>query len=219
MRLIVDRSLHDKFPGLATLLFVIEGVRVEKSRDDLERYKADSCQKFRNRYSLETLKDVPELRAYRDFFWRVGIDPTKIRPASEALLRRVMQGKELPRINTLVDSYNIASMETHVPLAVFDVAKLRSDLTMRMAFAGEKFMGIGMTAEETLTGKEVVVEDAGRLVAIYPYRDADDSKVTLATDSAVVLVCGVPGISVEHLENSKSAAIEHITRFCGGRCQ
>ena len=189
VRLIIDRSLHDKFPGLATLLLVIEGVRVEKSRDDLERYKADSCQKFRNRYSLETLKDVPELRAYRDFFWRVGIDPTKIRPASEALLRRVMQGKELPRINTLVDSYNIASMETHVPLAVFDVAKLRSDLTMRMAFAGEKFMGIGMTVEETLTGKEVVVEDAGRLVAIYPYRDADDSKVTLATDSVVVLVC------------------------------
>jgi len=217
VRLVIDRGLHSEFPGLAALLFAINEVHVEKSSDDLEKFKAESCRKFRSSYSLETLKDVPALRAYRDFFWRVGIDPTKTRPASEALLRRVLQGKDLPRINTLVDSYNIASMETHVPLAVFDSAKVEGDMVMRMAVAGEKFHGIGMTAEETLTGKEVVVQDDRMLIAVYPYRDADFSKVMTETRDVSIMVCGVPGIDLSRLDEAKRLSAEYITRFCGGK--
>jgi len=216
VRLIIDRALHSEFPGLAALVFEINEVHVEKSSDELERFKVESCQRFRSSYSLETLKDVPALRAYRDFFWRVGIDPTKIRPASEALLRRVLQGKDLPRINTLVDSYNIASMETHVPLAVFDAAKVEGDMAMRMAVGGEKFHGIGMMAEETLTGREVVVQDDRMLIAIYPYRDADFSKVMTETRDVSIMVCGVPGVDLSRLGEAKKLSAEYITRFCGG---
>ncbi len=216
VRLIIDRALHSEFPGLATLLFAIKDVRVDKSSDELEKFKAESIQRFRSFYDLETLKDVPALRAYRDFFWRVGIDPTKTRPASEALLRRVLQGKDIPRINTLVDAYNIASMETHVPLAVFDADKLAGEMRMLKATGGERFRGIGMTDEETLSGKEVVLEDARGLIAIYPHRDADFSKVTLDTNNVTVLVCGVPGIELERLDRVGNLAAEYITRFCGG---
>ena len=167
MRLIFDPAIRREFPGLVTIAYEIEGVSVKERSDELEAFKFEAVRKFRESYRLETLKDVPPLRAYRDFFWRVGIYPTKTRPASEALLRRVIQGKDMPRINTLVDSYNIASMESLVPLAVFDADKIEGDLTMRMAVAGERFMGIGMTAEETLTGKEVVIQDSRGLVAIY----------------------------------------------------
>jgi len=216
VRLIIDHALHSEFPGLAAVIFTINGVCVEKSSEELERFKSESCQRFRSIYNLETLKDVPALRTYRDFFWRVGIDPTKTRPASEALLRRVLQGKDLPRINTLVDSYNIASMETHVPLAVFDAAKVEGDMVMRMAVAGEKFLGIGMTAEETLTGKEVVVRDDRMLIAIYPYRDADLSKVSTETKDVLIMVCGVPGIDLSLLGEARKLSAEYITRFCGG---
>lgn len=217
MRLTIDHAIRSRHPGLAAILFAINGVRVEDSLDDLEHFKAEACQRFRSTLDLETLKDVPALRAYRDFFWRVGIDPTKTRPASEALLRRVLQGKDMPRINTLVDSYNIASMETHVPLAVFDAAKLEGDMVMRMAVAGEKFHGIGMTAEETLTGKEVVVQDDRMLIAIYPYRDADFSKVMTETKDVSIMVCGVPGIELSRLGEAKRLAADYIVRFCGGR--
>jgi len=211
-----DSAIRREFPGLVTLAFEIEGVTVEERSDELERFKTDSMRRLRERYQLESLKDVPPLRAYRDFFWRVGIDPTKTRPASEALLRRVIQGKELPRINTLVDSYNIASMEMMVPLAVFDASKLEGDLTMRMAVAGERFMGIGMAAEDILSGKEVVIQDGRGLVAIYPYRDADPSKVTTDTKGVNVLVCGVPGVPSELLDIATVISSEYIMKFCGG---
>jgi len=216
VRLTVDHAIRLEYPGLAAILFAINGVHVEKSLDDLEHFKSEAFQRFRSTLSLETLKDVPALRAYRDFFWRVGIDPTKTRPASEALLRRVLQGKDVPRINTLVDAYNIASMETHVPLAVFDAAKVEGELVMRMAVPGEGFMGIGMAKPEILTGKEVVVQDDRMLTAIYPYRDADFSKVSAETKDVIMMVCGVPRIELARLDEAKRLSAHYVTRFCGG---
>ncbi len=63
---------------------------------------------------LEGLKDEPIFRTYRDFFWTMGVDPTKVRPAAEALIRRILVGRSMPRINTVVDAYNLASMTTHI---------------------------------------------------------------------------------------------------------
>ncbi len=216
MRLIIDPALRSEIPGLAALLFAIGDLHVGESSEELERFRSERVTAVRSSYDLETLKDLPAIRAYRDFFWRVGIDPTKVRPASEALLRRVLQGKDIPRINTLVDSYNIASVESQVPLAVFDASKVTGDMVMRKAMAGERFLGIGMKEPDTLSGKEVVVEDHGSLIAVYPYRDADLSKVTLETRDVLVLVCGVPGIELGRLEEAKRLAGERITRFCGG---
>lgn len=176
----------------------------------------ERCAGYRGTYVLESLKDEPRLRAYRDFFWRVGVDPTKVRPAAEALLRRIIQGKPFPRINTLVDAYNLASAETRIALAAFDLAKLHGELRMRRARGGETFLGIGMEAPVALTGVEVVCEDADGLVAIYPYRDAEVSKVRANTRDVRFLACGVPGIPTGVLSEAVAIAAKLVTRFCGG---
>ena len=113
-------DLEERFPGIQVLVTRIDGVRVERSSAELEEFKPKLFEEIRGRHDLEALKDDELFRKYRDFFWRVGIDPTKNRPAGEALTRRVLQGKPLPTINTLVDAYNLASIETAIPLAAFD---------------------------------------------------------------------------------------------------
>ncbi|HLB66958.1 MAG TPA: phenylalanine--tRNA ligase beta subunit-related protein [Thermoplasmata archaeon] len=213
-RLILHRSVR-AFEGLDAVPFLLEGVRVASERADLDAYKVEVVERVRTAYTLETLKDVPELRAYRDFFWRVGIDPTKTRPAAEALIRRILGGKPLPKINTLVDAYNLASIETRIALAAFDVATFRGDLVMRMARAGEEFLGIGMKKPVVLTGHEVVnVDDVGP-IAIYPYRDSARTAVTLSTRATVFLVCGVPGIHRETLLDAQAVTRDLVLRFCG----
>src|SRR2546426_10049719 len=87
---------------------------------------------------------------------------------------------------------------------------------MRRSRLGEMFLGIGMQAPVALMGVEVVCEDADRLVAIYPYRDAEASKVTPATRDVRFLVCGVPGISHEALREAAAVAANTVMRFCGG---
>jgi DNA/RNA-binding domain of Phe-tRNA-synthetase-like protein len=212
-----EPDLAREFPGLEALTFDVNGLHVALPDEAATDFLADRVTDFRQTYALETLKDDPRLRAYRDFFWRVGVDPTKVRPAAEALLRRVIQRKPFPRVNTLVDAYNLASAETHIALAAFDLAKLRGDLRMRRAHPDETFLGIGMKAPVTLAGVEVVCEDDDRLVAIYPYRDAEASKVTFETCDVRFLVCGVPGISREALLEASAVTGGLVTRFCGGR--
>lgn len=218
MRMIaIHPLLEERFPGLRVLACRIDGVRVESDDPKLQRFKEEIIEKVKRRYDLATVKNVQIFRVYRDFFWRVGIDPTKVRPAGEALVRRVLAGKPIPTINTLVDAYNLASIETGIAMGAFDANKLRGGLTLRFAREGEKFTGIGMGEPIELVGNELVVSDSEKLIAIYPYRDAEETKVTLATRNALMLICGVPGIEEKTLENAARKALEYVTRFCGGK--
>lgn len=214
MRLVVDAHLRETFPGLDAHLVQVGGLHVRDRDERLDAFVPLLVQEFREHLKLETLKDEPHLRAYRDFYWRVGIDPTKIRPASEALLRRVLQGKELPRISTLVDAYNLASMKTRIAIAAFDAAHTHGDIRMRLARQGETFLGIGMEAPVVLKGVEVVCEDDEGLVAIYPYRDSHRTRVTTATTETTFMTCGVPGIERTTLGEAAQITKEFVERFC-----
>jgi len=216
MDLKIDAQLKTRFPELKVLICEIKGVKVEKRNVELEKFQNEITKQVREQYDLESLKNVSSFRAYRDFFWRVGIDPTKNRPAAEALIRRILGGRTIPSINTLVDAYNLASIKTEIALAAFDADRLKGNLLMRFAEKGEEFLGIGMEKPMLLQGGEIVVSDGEKLVAMYPYRDADSTKITEKTKNVVLLVCGVPGIGEEILQNAARLALEFITRFCGG---
>lgn len=209
-------EFRGRFPDLEVQAFRLMDVEVEDEDPDLELFKEEVIRRARERWTLERIRGHPNLRAYRDFFWRIGIDPTKTRPSAEALIRRVLHGNPLPKINTLVDAYNLASIETAISLAAFDEGKLKGQLLMRMAEKGEAFLGIGMSHPIHLRGGEIIITDSERLVAVYPYRDAEYSKVTKETRRVLLLACGVPGLSGELLEAAGQLAVDYIKRFCGG---
>jgi len=154
MLLKIDPVLNNRFPGLGAQIVIIRDVEARREHPELERFKADVADRVRKRWTLDELRENPVFRAYRDFFWRIGVDPTKTRPAAEALIRRILRGRTLPKINTLVDAYNLASIETAVALAAFDESGLAGELVMREAEAGEEFLGIGMEKPRVLQGGE-----------------------------------------------------------------
>ena len=212
----IDTQVKTRFPELTVLTCNMEGVKVEKTNVELEKFKNETMKQVREKYDLESLKNVSTFRAYRDFFWKVGIDPTKIRPAAEALIRRILGGKAIPHINTSVDAYNLASIKTEIALAAFDADKLKDNLLMRFAEKGEEFLGIGMEKPMLLQGGEIVVSDDEKLVAIYPYRDADSTKITEKTKNVMLLVCGVPGIEEKTLRDAIRVTLDYVVQFCNG---
>ena len=155
MSLKIDSELSTRFPNLNALTLQVNGLKIQKKDVALEKFKLEVMKQVRNDYNLNDVKDHPTFRAYRDFFWRIGIDPTKIRPAAEALIRRILAGKTLPCINTLVDSYNLASINSRIALATFDANKLEGNLLMKFAEEGEQFYGIGMEKPLILKGGEI----------------------------------------------------------------
>jgi len=215
---IILPELQVEFPGLRVLELGMTGLNGRGADPELESFKHEVQERIRKRTaSIEEVKNQPIFRAYRDFFWKVGIDPTKVRPAGEALTRKILGGRDLPRINKIVDSYNLASVETSIAIAAFDTKKVdEKNLVMRRAGVGETFYGIGMDAADSLSGVEVVIEDRSsrRLVAVYPYRDSDDSKIDENTTEVLFMMCGVPGIEDSALEQASKLTKEYVGRFC-----
>jgi DNA/RNA-binding domain of Phe-tRNA-synthetase-like protein len=212
--LVIDQEIRAKFPDLNAKTTVVDGIQIMREKSELEGFKQVVFAEIKRKYDLESLKNDEKMRKYRDFFWSIDIDPTKIRPASEALIRRILQEKPIPKINTAVDSYNLASIRSGVPLAAFDMDTINGRLHMKFSKEGELFLGIGMEKPKSLKGGEIVVSDDKRLVAIYPYRDSDDTKITLKTNKILLMSCGVPGISDSDLDQALEYAVEYIQKFC-----
>ncbi|MBI5252891.1 MAG: hypothetical protein HY930_00610 [Euryarchaeota archaeon] len=205
-------GLKEKF-GLAACEVFINGIVVKKSGSEFEEFKKEKFEELRKNYTLEALKENQLIRCYRDFYWGIGIDPTKQRPSAEALLRRVFAGKYLPSINNVVDSYNLASVLTLIPMGAYDAAKIKGELRIRYS-KEESFAGIGGVSYKT--SNEIVIADEEKLLCIYPYRDSELTKVTEATSSIAIVLCGVKGVSEEYLKESAKATLELVTKFCGG---
>ena len=221
MQIHVDWSpeVSERFPHLSICVGIINGVQVEKENKQIKRLKKVVYEEVRAKYNIETLKDNPTVRAYRDFYWRLDIDPTKTRPSDEALLRRVLHGEELPRISTVVDAYNLASMKTIIPISGFDKNHLNQPFQVRFTKNGEAFKGIGMGEPTNLTGKMLVLADEEKVLCIYPYRDSDYTKITGQTRNVLIVGYGAPGITEEQLSEAVETTLSYIQLVSGGKTE
>lgn len=208
MESIVVQNNH---PDIQIDWIIIENLRI--TREDCYLV-SEIEEKVRKKITLRELLENEVIRAYRDLFWGLGVDPTKERPSSEALVRRVLRGKKLPRINTAVDAMNAASIETLITFSLLDSDKIEFPLKIRPATGEDKLIVIG--------GKEIVVpknfpvieDNERKLVSATIYRDGDIAKVTEKT-KRVLLIGYVPSkIEKSLLKNALKKAKEYIEKCC-----
>jgi DNA/RNA-binding domain of Phe-tRNA-synthetase-like protein len=163
------------------------------------------------KYSINTLKDNNVVRAYRHFYWRLGLDPTKIRPSSEALLRRLLKGF-FPRLNLVVDAGNIASAETLVPIGLYDLRYLVPPLKLRFSEGGEIFKPIGDELEVLRRGIPILVDSRSVVIHLYPHRDCVDSMIREDTREVLVMGAGVPGVPARLVVRAVERVAELLSR-------
>ena len=112
-------------------------LEITPPREDFELEVARTVQAGRS-------GEVGAVGRARELYRRFGLDPTRVRPSSEALLRRLKRGEPLPRINSLVDVANALSVQLQVPVGLYDLDKLKGDeLVIRLGAKGEGYEGIG----------------------------------------------------------------------------
>jgi len=119
----------------------------------------------------------------RELYRRFGIDPTRVRPSSEALLRRLKKGESLPRINSLVDVANSMSVQLQVPVGLYDLGKTNGEeLVIRLGSDGETYTGIGK--ERVNVAGRICVADADGPIG-NPSADSVRTMITTSTERAV----------------------------------
>src|SRR5579871_1734632 len=160
-----------------------EAVRVVERDPRLDRPLEEAAARMRLGDAQARIE--PVTAAVREMYRRVGVDPTKTRPSSEALLRRVRKGEGLPRINSLVDVINWCSLETQLPFGLYDLDGIQGAVTLRLGRPGEEYEGI-RKAVVHLTDRMTLADEAGPFGN--PTSDSARTMVTGATRRALVVI-------------------------------
>ncbi len=193
----------------------VRGVEVGPSGSEFDAREREVVERVSSTFALETVRENPKIAALRSFYWRIGVDPTKTRPSSEALLRRVLRGGRLPRINNVVDAGNLASLSTLIPIGLYDESRLEPPLELRLASPGEEFFPIG-GRRSGLRGGEVVLADAEKVIHLFPHRDSALTSMGQDTRDVLVVACGVPGIDPVEVSRAADLAAGLISDLAGG---
>ena len=169
-------------------------------------------ERFRNELTTESLKDMTSIAATRRVYKACGKDPTRYRPASEALIRRMLQGKELYQRDTLVDLVNLASIAYGYSIGGFDADKfVGNTLTLGIGREGEPYEGIGRGLLN-ICGLPVYRDAEGGVGT--PTSDNERTKMTIDTRHLVVLINGYDGNEQRVRENA-----EYIQQLLCKYCQ
>ena len=155
-----------------------------------------------------------EITAVRTMYKRVGLDPTKTRPSSEALLRRVRKGDSLPRINSMVDVCNWCSLEFQLPYGLYDAARIDGDVELRIGRAGESYPGIRKDAVH-VDGRIALADRIGPFGN--PTSDSARTMVTTATTQAMLVVFAPREGEARQLAQVLDATSRRMSEFTGCR--
>jgi DNA/RNA-binding domain of Phe-tRNA-synthetase-like protein len=200
MHIIVSQEIESVCPGFVGACVEAQVVNSPYSEGLWEEIH-QLTERFRNELTTESLKERPSIAATRRVYKACGKDPSRYRPASEALIRRVLQGKELYQIDTLVDLVNLASIAYGYSIGGFDADCFVGDtLTLGVGREGEPYEGIGR-GMLNIAGLPVYRDRQGGVGT--PTSDNERTKMTLATRHLVVLINGYDGNEEQVLANAR----------------
>ena len=200
MKVIVSNEIESvcpSFVGAAVEAQVVNSEFCQPLWDEIHALE----EKFRKDLTTDSLKELPSIAATRSVYKACGKDPSRYRPASEQLIRRMLQGKELYQIDTLVDLVNLASIAYGYSIGGFDADKFVGDtLTLGVGREGEPYEGIGRGIIN-IAGLPVYRDAEGGVGT--PTSDHERTKMTLATTHLVVLINGYDGNEERVLANAQ----------------
>ena len=190
MEIIVSKEIETVCPtfvGACVEAQVVNTPYCQELWDEIHEWR----EKYKATLTTESLKEMSGIAATRKVYRACGKDPSRYRPASEALIRRMLQGKALYQIDTLVDLVNLASIAYGYSIGGFDADKFEGNtLTLGVGKAGEPYEGIGR-GTINIEGLPVYRDQIGGVGT--PTSDNERTKMELKTTHLVVLINGYDG--------------------------
>jgi DNA/RNA-binding domain of Phe-tRNA-synthetase-like protein len=206
----LDDAIHDQ-----VLLGVVRfsGLSVSEENPFWEEIE-QLGETHRRAWSGKAPSEIPGLEPARRLYRTFGVDPTRIRPSSEALLRRTLKGEPLYRINRLVDACNWASLALLLPIGLYDLARVRGNMVVRVGRSGEEYEGI-RKGPVHVAGRLTVADDEGPFGS--PTSDSARTSVSTGTTEALAVVFAPGDFPRLALEQGLQRFAGQVMRWCGGR--
>ncbi|KPF50523.1 hypothetical protein D621_13245 [beta proteobacterium AAP51] len=188
-------ELWSAFPRLTAGVMHVRGLQAAPAFDDLVNAHTQSAQRRLDGndgvppHAPRPEGQWPEIQAWRRVYAEMGLQPTQVRCAAEALLRRLRQSGQLPKVNPLVDLCNAVSVRAAAPIAIFDCARVAWPLAVANARGDEEFLSFSGEVEHPAEAEVVFVDAAGRAHARkWAHRQSNFSAVSTSTESVLIVI-------------------------------
>ncbi|HLA78414.1 MAG TPA: phenylalanine--tRNA ligase beta subunit-related protein [Vicinamibacteria bacterium] len=212
----LDLTVHADLEGRVRLgILVLDGVVVREQDEALRAEIEATGRELRGRFGGASSGEVPETAEARILYKALGIDPTKTRPSNEALLRRVLKGEALFRVNALVDALNLASLRVQLPFGLYDLGRVEPPIVLRKGGTGESYEGI-RKGVVNVEARPVMVDARGPFGN--PTSDSARTMITLDTRSALVIAYAPAATTPARLNLVLDVTESLLTGHCGGTC-
>lgn len=212
MNIRIAENIRQMMPECRLGYSVIGGVSVKGTPPPLAREFAELQQAAAAAYNLDSLAKVPRIAAVRGMYKQLQFDPARYRPASEALIRRVLQQKELYYVNSAVDVNNYCSLKFLLPFGLYDADKVQGDVVYDVAQQGT-YTNIAGT-EASTDGKPFLTDEAG--VFGNPTSDSRRTAVTLSTGNLLSVIFAEPEMTEAELADIVKFTGDMLVRYNGG---
>jgi DNA/RNA-binding domain of Phe-tRNA-synthetase-like protein len=220
MRIISIAEVSNRFPGFRVALICARGLAIKDERSaDLDRRIREAEEHCRAQWSGVELSAIPGVAAWRTAYRGFGVKKTSYRSSVERLIKRVMAGGDLPRVNGLVDLYNCVSLTHGLCLGADDLDKTSGDLAFRFSRPDDTFLDMsaepGEDPNDPPKEGEVVYADS-RHVLCRRWNWRQDARTIVTTETtSVVLTVQTNGSG--NLEAAAEALVCGVATECGGR--
>ena len=213
MKIKIDKSIGARLPHCQLGYLVLAGVSVKGTPPALSREITQLQEEMAECYQLNVLPQVPKIMAVRNMYKKLSVDPSRYRPASEALVRRVLQNRSLYFVNSAVDVNNFCSLKYLLPFGLYDLDKVEGDsVTYRIIGEGTYTNIAGHTIQ---AGQRPYLCDAGAIFG-NPSSDSRRTAVTLSSERLLCVIYADEEESKEELSTMLDFTAEMMMRYNGG---
>lgn len=206
MKIYIDKSITSILPDFNVLAMTMDVKTVESAV--IEELIEKTEKRINEEYTLEEVISIPLIKEARDAYKKLGKDPSRYRLACESLLRRIVKGNHLYKINNLVDAGNVLSIDTNRSVAVLDYDKIVGDVNIRLGTENDIYEGIG---RGIINVNNIPLYDD----EVGPFGSpTSDTPRTMITDETKKILLMIICFSERYYEENINRAIEIYKEYC-----
>lgn len=211
-KLAIDPDMKEKWPAVRVGCLQYR-VKVEKKNEEMWTYlKKDIFKKTKDAIFDYGINEIPNIKESRAAYKAFGKDPSRYRVSSEALVRRIGQGKGLYEVNTVVDVNNLISIEFGFSVGSYNAEKIGDELVFRVGFPEESYKGIGKN-EISIEALPVLADEEGAIGS-----STSDSERAMITEEAEEVLTLIYSFSQNtDLEKALDKGKEYLEKYAGAK--
>lgn len=203
----VEAAVFEKLPDYCLGVVAVEGFNNADPCPAIDALLDQSAADFKARHTGDNIRELPGIRACREAFQKVGMNPNKFMVSVEALAKRVQKSGALPHINPLVDLGNALSLHYELPLGAHDIDRMEAcGIAVRFAQAGDSFLPMGEEQREAVPEGELVYV-SGQTVKTrrWMWRQSEDGKLRPDTARVFFPIDGFASVNGDAVLKARDA--------------